>query len=145
MLWSRSLPDLIRKAPLLCVWDVAMPTRDSRERATYAKPVSRQNAQLSLYLLIKHSAMKTCKGVYVFLTSALRGEWSASGLILFTPCTHWIWGWVDSQNRSGWRREGRTIQPLPGLEIWPLCLSARSRSLYRLSHPGSRRTVNSTQ
>jgi hypothetical protein len=43
--------------------------------------------------------MKAYEGVdvyiHIFLTSALVGEWSTSRSGRFTPCTHWIGGWVN--------------------------------------------------
>jgi hypothetical protein len=90
--------------------------------------------------------MKTYGGVdvqiHVFFTSALvGGEWSGSHPGCFTPGeiahgTHWIWGWVGP--RTGLDdMEKRKILALPELEIRPLGRPARSRSLYRLSYPGS--------
>jgi hypothetical protein len=49
--------------------------------------------------------------IHIFLTSALAGgEWPASRLGHFTPeerapGTHWIGGWMGTQNRSGRRGE----------------------------------------
>jgi hypothetical protein len=78
----------------------------------------------------------------VLLTSALvGGEWSASRPCRFTPGertlgTHWIGGWVGP--RAGLDDVvKRKFLTLPGLELRPLGLPARSQSLYRLSYPGS--------
>jgi hypothetical protein len=89
--------------------------------------------------------MKAYGGVHVyiqiFLTLALaRGEWSAARPGRFTPgkepVTHWIGGWVDL--RAGVHdMEQRKMLTLPGLELRPLSHPARSKSLYRLSYPGS--------
>jgi hypothetical protein len=89
--------------------------------------------------------MKTYGGVdvqiHIFLTSALDGgEWSASHPGRFTPRetnhgTHWIGGWVGP--RTGLDDIDRSkILPLPGLELQPLGLPARSQSLYQLHYPG---------
>jgi hypothetical protein len=80
--------------------------------------------------------------IHIFLTSALvGGEWSASRAFHFipeerAPGTHWIGGSVDP--RAGLDDlEDRKFLTLPGLELRPLSRPARSRSLYRLSYPGS--------
>jgi hypothetical protein len=52
------------------------------------------------------------------------------------PGTHWIGGWVVP--RAGLDElEKRKFLTLPGLELRPLGLPARSQSLYRLRYPGS--------
>jgi hypothetical protein len=80
--------------------------------------------------------------IHIFLASALvGGKWSTSGPGRFTleeiaPGTHWIRGWVDL--RAGLDDvEKRKILILPELELRPLGRPAHSRSLYRLSYPGS--------
>jgi hypothetical protein len=68
------------------------------------------------------------------------GEWSASRPCRFTPGerapgTHWIVGWVDP--RAGLNdTEKRKFLTLPGLELRPLGLPARSQSLYQLRYSG---------
>jgi hypothetical protein len=76
-------------------------------------------------------------GERIFLTSALAGsEWSTSRPGRFTPRTHRIGGWVDP--RAGLDDiEERKFLNIPGLELPPLGLPARSYSLYRLRYPGS--------
>jgi hypothetical protein len=88
--------------------------------------------------------MKTYGGVdaqiYIFLTSALaRGEWSASRTCRFSPGerdpgTHWIGSWED--HRAGLNDVVKILEPT-GLKLRPLCLPARSLSLYRLRYPCS--------
>jgi hypothetical protein len=80
--------------------------------------------------------------MHVFLNSALAGsEWSASTPGRFTPeerapGTHWIGGWVGP--RAGLDDvEKRKFLSLPGLELRPLCLPARSQLLDRLCYPGA--------
>jgi hypothetical protein len=80
--------------------------------------------------------------IHIFLNSvSAGGEWSASRPGRFTPGegahgTHWIGGWVDP--RAGLdEEENRKFLALPGLELPPLCRSARSQSLYRLRYIGS--------
>jgi hypothetical protein len=69
------------------------------------------------------------------------GEWSASRPCRLTPRergpgTHWIGGSVDP--KAGLDDvEKRKFLTLPGLELRPLGLPARSQSLYRLRYPGS--------
>jgi hypothetical protein len=76
-------------------------------------------------------------GTTFYLTSALVGvEWSASRSDRFTPGTHWIGGRVDPRAGTD-DMEKRQFLTLPGLELRPLYRPARSRSLYRLSYPGS--------
>jgi hypothetical protein len=95
----------------------------------------KKKVKLFLCLLMKHYAMKAYGGVnvkiHIFLTSALVGcEWSASRPSRFTPDTHWIGGWVNP--RAGLNDvEKRKFLTLPGLELRPLDLEARSQSLYR--------------
>jgi hypothetical protein len=69
--------------------------------------------------------------IHIFLISALvGGEWSTSRPDRFTPGerapgTHWIGGWVDL--RAGlYDLEKRKFLTLPGLELRPLGLPARS-------------------
>jgi hypothetical protein len=65
-----------------------------------------------------------------------RGKWPTSRPCRFTPGerapgTHWIGGWVG--RRAGLNDvERRKFLTRPALEIRPLCLRARSQSLYRL-------------
>jgi hypothetical protein len=80
--------------------------------------------------------------IHVLLTSPLvGGEWSASRRDRFTPGvrapgTDWIGGWVGP--RTGLVDvEKRKFFTLPGLELRPLRLPARSQSPYRLRYPGS--------
>jgi hypothetical protein len=91
--------------------------------------------------------MRTYGGVDVwsriFLTSALvGGEWSASRPGCFipgerAPGTHWIGGWGGPRVSLD-DLEKRKFLTLPGLELRPLGRLARSQSLYRLRHLGSR-------
>jgi hypothetical protein len=80
--------------------------------------------------------------IHILLTSALVGVvWSVSRPCRFIrreriPGTHLIWDWVGP--RAGLDAvERRKFLTLPGLELRPLCRSARSQSLYRLCYPGS--------
>jgi hypothetical protein len=74
--------------------------------------------------------------IHVFLISAqVGGEWSASRLDHFipgerAPVTHWIGGWVGP--KAGLDDvEKRKFLTLPGLELQPIGLPARSQSLQR--------------
>jgi hypothetical protein len=75
----------------------------------------------------------------VSLTSALLGGGQLQAPAALPPRkelpgTHWIGGWVGS--RVGLDDvEKRKILTLPGFELRPLGLPARSQSLYRLSYP----------
>jgi hypothetical protein len=72
-----------------------------------------------------------------FLTSALvGGEWSASRLTRFAPCTHWIGDWVSPRDGLD-DVEKRKFLTLPGFELQTLRCPGRSQSLYRLRYPGS--------
>jgi hypothetical protein len=79
--------------------------------------------------------------IHIFLISTLvGGESSASRPGSFTPRKspgiHWIGGWVGP--RAGLDDvENRKNFTLPGLEIRPPRLPARSYSLYRLRYPDS--------
>jgi hypothetical protein len=81
-------------------------------------------------------------GIHIFLTSAIvGGECSASHPGRFTPGerapgTHWIGGWVGPRADLD-DAEKRKFLTLPGLELRPLDLSARTQSLYRLGYHGS--------
>jgi hypothetical protein len=73
-------------------------------------------------------------------------EWSASSPGRFTPRerapgTHWIRGWVGPRTGLDDGEKRKFLTP-PELELRPLCRSARSQSLYRLSYPGSRNDSN---
>jgi hypothetical protein len=85
--------------------------------------------------------MKTDGGVdiesQVFLTSALAGEWSASGPRGKSPQ-------VPIRYEGGWAPrvslddvENRKFLMLPGLELPPLGRPARSQSLHWLRYPVS--------
>jgi hypothetical protein len=52
------------------------------------------------------------------------------------PRSHWIGGWVDPRAGVDDMEKGKFFT-LQGLELRPLCLLARSKSLYRLCYPGS--------
>jgi hypothetical protein len=85
--------------------------------------------------------MKTYGGVdvkiHVLLTSTLVGnEWSASRPGYFTPRTLRIGGCMGPRADLVYV-EKRKFLTLPGLELRPLCRSASSQSLYRLSYSGS--------
>jgi hypothetical protein len=54
----------------------------------------------------------------------------------FTPCTHWIGGWVGIRTDLD-DVERRKILPLPEIELPPLCRPARSQSLYWVRYLGS--------
>jgi hypothetical protein len=68
------------------------------------------------------------------------GQWSASRPGPFipgerAPGNHWIGGWVDP--RAGVDGVEKTkFLTLPGLDLRPLSLLARSQSLYRLRYSG---------
>jgi hypothetical protein len=60
----------------------------------------------------------------------------SSHVLFNSASTHWIGGWVGP--RAGLDDvEKRKFLTLPGLELRPLGLPARSQSLYRLRYPGS--------
>jgi hypothetical protein len=70
--------------------------------------------------------------IHIFLTSALAGgEWSASRPGSFTPRKEppvpivQEVGWTPEPVWTTWKR-GKKILTLPGLELRPLCRSARS-------------------
>jgi hypothetical protein len=69
--------------------------------------------------------------IHIFWTSAQAGgEWSASRPGRFNP--------GESSPQTGLDDvDKRKFLTLPGLELRPLGRPARSRSLYRLSYPGS--------
>jgi hypothetical protein len=80
--------------------------------------------------------------IHIFLSTALVvGERSASNPCRFIPGERdpgfiWIGGLVD--HRAGLDDvKNREFLILPGLELRPLGLPARTQSLYRLSYPGS--------
>jgi hypothetical protein len=63
--------------------------------------------------------------IHICLTSALAGdEWSASRPGSFTPCTHWIGGWVNPKAGLDDLKK-RTFWTLPRLELRPLGRPAR--------------------
>jgi hypothetical protein len=74
-------------------------------------------------------------------------RWVASCPVRFTPGetlpgTHPTGGWVGP--RTGLDDvEKRKFLPLPGLELRPLCRSARNKSLYRMCYPYSRCVIRS--
>jgi hypothetical protein len=79
--------------------------------------------------------------IHIFLISALiGGEWLVSRSCRFTPLerapgTHSVGGWVNPRARLE-DVEKRKFLTLPGLELRPLYLPARSQSLCRLHYPG---------
>jgi hypothetical protein len=80
--------------------------------------------------------------IRIFLNSTLAGgEWSASSPGRFTPGERAPQYPLD--RRFGDHKAGpddmekRKFLALPGLELRPLSLLARSQSLYRLRYPGS--------
>jgi hypothetical protein len=88
---------------------------------------------------MKHNAMKAYGGmdvyIHIFLTSAQAvGESSTSRPGRLTteeraPPTHWIGGWVGPRDGLD-DVEERKFLTLPGLELRPLDLPARSQSSY---------------
>jgi hypothetical protein len=80
------------------------------------------------------------------LTSALDGyEWSASRPGHFTPREEprvpWHRRLGEPQSRPGCGGEDKNFHPPPGIEPRSSDRPARSRSLYRMSYPGSFFTI----
>jgi hypothetical protein len=86
--------------------------------------------------------------IHIFLTSALAGgEWSASCPGRFTPGKD---SPVPSGQEAGWAPEPvwktwRKFFTLPGLEVRPLGLAARSQSLYQLRYPAYQKKKKTTK
>jgi hypothetical protein len=79
---------------------------NSPEQAAHYNVLVLLSLELHHWQLIKHYAMKAYGGadvyIHIFLTSVLvGGEWSASRTGHFTPCTHWIGGWVSQSGQNG--------------------------------------------
>jgi hypothetical protein len=92
--------------------------------------------------LIKHYAMKAygsgCIDPYVLISVIIRSEWSASRPGRFTPRKSFPGTrWIGAPEPVLDHMEKTKFLTLPGLELRPVCRSARSQSLYRLSYPGS--------